>query len=65
MNGFDLDGNRYASAIWCYIVFPLIGAIFAALLFRLHVSMDNRALKQREAIGEHGVSGRNVGAVVA
>jgi len=48
LNGFDLNGNRYASASWCYIAFPMIGAIFAALFFKLHVSLDNRALKQKE-----------------
>jgi len=46
LNGVDLNGGRYASAIWCYIVFPLIGAIIAALFFRMHISIDNRALKQ-------------------
>lgn len=45
LNGVDLNGGRYASPIWCYIVFPLIGAIIAALFFRVHISLDNRALK--------------------
>ena len=45
LNGFNLDGNRYASAIWCYIAFPIIGAILAAILFRIKVALDNRALK--------------------
>ena len=48
LNGFDLNGGRYASTIWCYIVFPLVGAILASLMFRLHIKMDNRALKQAE-----------------
>eukprot|EP00347_Sterkiella_histriomuscorum_P012485 403368395 len=54
LNAFDLDGNRFASACWCYIAFPLIGAIFAAILFRIRVALDNRALKQRDI----GVEGR-------
>jgi len=43
-----LNGGRYASPIWCYIVFPLVGAILGALFFRLHVKMDDRALKKQE-----------------
>lgn len=48
LNGFDLNGGRYASPIWCYIVFPLVGAVFAAIFFRMHIKLDNRALKQAE-----------------
>ena len=44
----DYDGNRFASAIWCYIVFPLIGAAIAAIMFRIHIKLDNQALKQEE-----------------
>lgn len=43
-----MNGGRYASPIWCYIVFPLVGAIIAAIMFRMHIKMDNRALKQAE-----------------
>lgn len=42
----DYDGTRFASAIWCYIIFPLIGAMVSALVFRVHIKMDNMALKQ-------------------
>lgn len=45
LNGFNLNGNRYASAIWIYAVFPLIGAMFAALFFRVHIYLDNKALR--------------------
>jgi len=42
----DYDGNRFASCIWCYIIFPLIGAIVAAVSFRVHIKLENMALKQ-------------------
>ena len=46
LNGMDNNGNGFASLIWVYMVFPLIGATLAALFFRLHISMDNKALQQ-------------------
>lgn len=47
----DFDGNRFASPIWCYIVFPLIGAIVAAIAFRVHIKLDNQALKEEQVAG--------------
>jgi glycerol uptake facilitator-like aquaporin len=62
LNGYDMNGNRYASAIWVYAVFPLVGAMFAALLFRLHIYFDNKALRQN-VIG--GGAERAAGVAVA
>jgi len=58
-----MDGGRYASVIWVYIIFPLCGAILAAILFRLHVYLDNRALKQDVIANEGGAGGAPVVAV--
>ena len=52
LNSDDLNGTRYASLIWVYIIFPLLGAIAAAFAFRLHVSLDNKALRQASVAGE-------------
>jgi glycerol uptake facilitator-like aquaporin len=46
LNDDGFNGNRFASAIWCYIVFPLIGGIVAALFFKMHIAMDHRASVQ-------------------
>ena len=46
LNGADQNGNGFASLIWVYMTMPLIGAIFAAILFKLNVFMDNKALQQ-------------------
>lgn len=40
------NGGRYASLIWVYIVFPLLGGIVAALFFRFHIHQDNKALEE-------------------
>lgn len=45
MNAMDANGNGFASLIWVYMVFPLFGAILAALVFRIHIWMDNKALQ--------------------
>jgi hypothetical protein len=42
----DANGNGFASLIWVYIIFPLIGAAIAALSFRVHIYLDNKALEQ-------------------
>ena len=42
----DANGNGYASLIWVYMVFPMIGAAVAALWFRVHIYLDNKALEQ-------------------
>lgn len=42
----DANGNGFASLIWVYIVMPFIGAILAAIFFRIHIYLDNKALKQ-------------------
>ena len=49
LNGMDANGNGFASLIWCYIVFPLIGAVIAAIWFRVHIYLDNKALEQPAA----------------
>ena len=58
-----MNGGRYASVIWVYIIFPLVGAILAAILFKLHVYLDNRALKQDVIANEGGAAGAPVVAV--
>jgi len=42
LNGFGLNGNYYGRASWCYIAFPFVGAIIAALMFRFEVYLDNK-----------------------
>ena len=42
----DANGNGYASLIWVYMVFPMIGVAVAALWFRVHNYLDNKALEQ-------------------
>lgn len=44
LNGADLNGNGFASLIWVYMVMPFVGAILGALFFRMHISLDNKAL---------------------
>lgn len=44
LNGMDLNGNGFASLLWVYMVMPFVGAILAALFFRMHISMDAKAL---------------------
>jgi glycerol uptake facilitator-like aquaporin len=46
LNGMDANGNGFASLIWVYIIFPLIGAAIAALFFRVHIYLDNKSLEQ-------------------
>lgn len=46
LNGKNLNGNGFASLIWVYMVMPFVGAVFAALMFRFHIYMDNKALRQ-------------------
>ena len=46
LNGMDANGNGYASLIWVYMVFPMIAAAVAALWFRVHIYLDNKALEQ-------------------
>lgn len=46
LNGADMNGNGFASLIWVYFPMPLFGAIFAAILFKMNVWMDNKALEQ-------------------
>jgi glycerol uptake facilitator-like aquaporin len=46
LNGADQNGNGFASLIWVYMTMPLFGAIFAAILFKMNVFMDNKALQQ-------------------
>jgi glycerol uptake facilitator-like aquaporin len=46
LNGMDANGNGYASLIWVYMIFPFIGAAVAALWFRIHIYLDNKALEQ-------------------
>lgn len=45
LNAMDANGNGFASLIWVYIVMPFIGAILAAIFFRIHIYLDNKALK--------------------
>jgi hypothetical protein len=42
----DANGNGFASLIWVYIIFPLIGGAIAALFFRIHILLDNKSLEQ-------------------
>jgi glycerol uptake facilitator-like aquaporin len=35
-------GSDEAKYMWVYIVFPYIGALMAALLFKYHQSIDNQ-----------------------
>jgi len=46
LNGMDANGNGFASLIWVYIIFPLIGGAIAALFFRVHIYLDNKSLEQ-------------------
>jgi glycerol uptake facilitator-like aquaporin len=46
LNTADQNGNGFASLIWVYMAMPLIGAIFAAIFFKINIFFDNRALKQ-------------------
>lgn len=45
LNGMDANGNGYASIIWVYILFPLLGGIVAAIWFRVHIYFDNKAME--------------------
>lgn len=56
----DANGNGFASLIWVYIVFPLIGAITAAIWFRIHIWMDNKALEGGGAPPAQPVAGVSV-----
>lgn len=51
LNGIDANGNGYATLLWVYIVFPLVGGIMAALWFRCHIYLDNKALQPANAPG--------------
>lgn len=53
LNTLDQNGNGFASLLWVYMVMPFIGAIFAALFFRWHIYLDNKALQQM-AVGPGG-----------
>ena len=44
LNEMNLNGNGFASLLWVYIVFPLVGAFIAAIVFRIHIALDNKAL---------------------
>ena len=46
LNEMDLNGNGFASLIWVYMAMPFFGSLFAALLFKMNIYFDNRALKQ-------------------
>ena len=48
LNGMDNNGNGFASLIWVYMVFPLVGAIIAGIWFRIRIWLDNKEL-QKEA----------------
>jgi len=45
LNALGANGNGFASLIWVYIVFPFVGAIIAAVWFRIHIYLDNKALQ--------------------
>lgn len=45
LNGMDVNGDGFASLIWVYFPMPLFGGIIAAIVFRIIVSMDNKALQ--------------------
>lgn len=47
LNGMDNNGNGFASLIWVYMVFPFVGSALAALFFRLHILVDNKAMQQQ------------------
>lgn len=49
LNGMDNNGDGFASLIWVYLPMPLFGGIIAAIIFRLIIKMDNKALQQRQA----------------
>jgi glycerol uptake facilitator-like aquaporin len=40
----DNNGDGYASLLWVYMIFPMLGAILAAIVFRIHIALDNKAL---------------------
>ena len=46
LNGLGMNGNGFASLIWVYMVMPMVASVFAALFFRLHIYMDNKALQE-------------------
>lgn len=46
LNGLGQNGNGFASLIWVYMVFPFVGAIFAAFFFRMHIYLDNKAIRE-------------------
>jgi hypothetical protein len=52
----DANGNGFASLIWVYIIFPLIGGIIAAVWFRLHIYLDNKALEPAGGRAAAGVA---------
>ena len=45
INDFNNNGNGFASLIWVYIVFPFVGGIIAAIIFRIRIWMDNKAMQ--------------------
>ena len=49
LNGIDQNGNGFASLLWVYMVMPFVGAILAALFFRQHIYLDNKALRPGQA----------------
>jgi glycerol uptake facilitator-like aquaporin len=51
LKGKDANGNSFASLIWVYIIFPLIGGVIAAIWFRVHIYLDNKALEQPDSAG--------------
>jgi glycerol uptake facilitator-like aquaporin len=42
LNGMDQNGNGFGSLVWVYLAFPLVGAIFAGIFFRLQMYLDNK-----------------------
>lgn len=47
LNGQNLNGGGFASLIWVYIVMPYVGALFAAIWFRIRIAQDDKDLQPR------------------
>lgn len=45
LNGMDMNGGGFASLIWVYFPFPLLGGLIGGLWFRIRVALDNKQLQ--------------------
>jgi phosphate/sulfate permease len=43
-------GSEFAKYMWVYIIFPFVGAIFAAVFFVAHQYIDKNEYNQKEPV---------------